>query len=105
MRSAADIDEVGCPDPATPLTRTESTRSCCPSSCHPCFSSVIRTILCVPEARPQTSGSVQGMDIVAALFVEGIGQRQVPGPSTRFDLTGVMFSLPAPGDLPEIGRA
>ncbi len=40
------------------------------------------------------------MDIVAALFVEGINQRQVPGPSTRFDLTGVMFSLPAPGDLP-----
>jgi len=40
------------------------------------------------------------MDIVAALFVEGINQRQVPGPATRFDLTGVMFSLPAPGDLP-----
>ncbi len=40
------------------------------------------------------------MDIVAALFVEGINQRQVPGPSTRFDLTGVMFSLPAPGELP-----
>jgi hypothetical protein len=40
------------------------------------------------------------MDILAALFVEGINQRQVPGPSTRFDLTGVMFSLPAPDDLP-----
>ena len=40
------------------------------------------------------------MDIVAALFVEGINQRQVAGPSTRFDLTGVMFSLLAPGDLP-----
>ena len=40
------------------------------------------------------------MDIVAALFVEGIEQRSVPGPSTRFDLTGVMFSLPAPGALP-----
>jgi hypothetical protein len=40
------------------------------------------------------------MDIVAALFVEGINQRQVPGPSTRFDLTGVMFSLPASGPLP-----
>lgn len=43
---------------------------------------------------------MQAMDIVAALFVEGINQRQVPGPSTRFDLTGVMFSLPAPGPLP-----
>lgn len=43
---------------------------------------------------------MQPMDIVAALFVEGIEQRSVPGPSTRFDLTGVMFSLPASGDLP-----
>jgi hypothetical protein len=40
------------------------------------------------------------MDIVAALFVEGINQRQAPGPSTRFDLTGVMFSLQAHGELP-----
>ena len=40
------------------------------------------------------------MDIVAALFVEGIDQRQVAGPATRIDLTGVMFSLVAPGDLP-----
>ena len=35
------------------------------------------------------------MDILAALFVEGIGQRQAPGPATRIDLTGVMFSLAA----------
>jgi len=40
------------------------------------------------------------MDIVAALFVEGINQRSAPGPSTRFDLTGVMFSLQASGELP-----
>ncbi len=40
------------------------------------------------------------MDIVAALFVEGIDQRQVAGPSTRIDLTGVMFSLVAPSDPP-----
>ena len=40
------------------------------------------------------------MDIVSALFVEGIGQRQVAGPATRFDLTGVMFSLAAPTELP-----
>ena len=40
------------------------------------------------------------MDIVAALFVEGINQRQVAGPSTRFDLTGVMFSLQASRELP-----
>ena len=40
------------------------------------------------------------MDIVAALFVEGIEMRQVPGPSTRIDLTGVMFSAPAPSPPP-----
>jgi hypothetical protein len=40
------------------------------------------------------------MDIVSALFVENINLRQVPGPSTRIDLTGVMFSLPAPGEPP-----
>jgi hypothetical protein len=40
------------------------------------------------------------MDIVAALFVENIDLRPVPGPSTRIDLTGVMFSLPAPTEPP-----
>lgn len=40
------------------------------------------------------------MDIVAALFTEGIDFRQVPGPSTRIDLTGVMFSLAAPQPPP-----
>lgn len=40
------------------------------------------------------------MDIVAAVFVEGINQRQVAGPSTRIDLTGVMFSLAAPSPPP-----
>lgn len=40
------------------------------------------------------------MDIVAALFVEGINQRQVPGPATRIDLEGVMFSLVAPSPPP-----
>jgi hypothetical protein len=40
------------------------------------------------------------MDIISALFVENIDQRLVPGPSTRLDLTGVMFSLPAPTEPP-----
>jgi hypothetical protein len=40
------------------------------------------------------------MDIISALFVENIDQRLVPGPSTRIDLTGVMFSLPAPTEPP-----
>lgn len=40
------------------------------------------------------------MDIVSALFVENINLRQVPGPSTRIDLSGIMFSLPAPQPPP-----
>ncbi len=40
------------------------------------------------------------MDILAALFIEGIDIRQVPGPSTRIDLTGAMFSMAAPEPAP-----
>ena len=40
------------------------------------------------------------MDIVSALFADNIDLRPVPGPSTRIDLTGIMFSLPAPGEPP-----
>jgi hypothetical protein len=40
------------------------------------------------------------MDIVSALFAENIDLRPVPGPSTRVDLTGIMFSLPAPSEPP-----
>jgi hypothetical protein len=40
------------------------------------------------------------MDIVSALFIESFDLRQVPGPSTRVDLAGVMFSMPAPSAPP-----
>ncbi len=40
------------------------------------------------------------MDIVAALFIDDIQLRQVPGPSTRIDLTGVQFSAAAPSEVP-----
>jgi hypothetical protein len=40
------------------------------------------------------------MDIVSALFAENINLRPVPGPSTRIDLTGIMFSTPAPSEPP-----
>jgi hypothetical protein len=40
------------------------------------------------------------MDIVAAVFIEGIDIRQAPGPSTRIDLTGVHFSAAAPAPVP-----
>jgi len=40
------------------------------------------------------------MQIVAALFVDAMDLRQVPGPSTRIDVTGVQFSAAAPGPFP-----
>ena len=40
------------------------------------------------------------MEIVAALFIDNIELRQVAGPSTRIDLTGVHFSLAAPEPAP-----
>jgi hypothetical protein len=40
------------------------------------------------------------MEIVSALFVENLDQRQVPGPATRIDLLGVMFSMAAPSPAP-----
>ncbi len=39
------------------------------------------------------------MEIVAALFVEGINFRQVEGPSTRIDITGAFFSF-RPSEYP-----
>jgi hypothetical protein len=40
------------------------------------------------------------MQIVSALFVENFEMRQAPGPATRIDLTGVMFSMAAPEPVP-----
>jgi hypothetical protein len=40
------------------------------------------------------------MDIISALFAENIDLRPVSGPSTRIDLTGIMFSLAAPSEPP-----
>lgn len=40
------------------------------------------------------------MDIVSALFCENIELRQAPGPATRIDLGGIMFSLAAPSPPP-----
>jgi hypothetical protein len=40
------------------------------------------------------------MQIVAALFVENFEIRQAPGPSTRIDITGAMFSMAAPEPAP-----
>jgi hypothetical protein len=40
------------------------------------------------------------VQIVSALFTENMEMRQAPGPSTRIDLMGVMFSLAAPSPVP-----
>lgn len=42
----------------------------------------------------------RGMEILAALFIEGIDARQVAGPSTRLDITGIQFSTAAPSPVP-----
>lgn len=40
------------------------------------------------------------MQLVSALFVENFQLRSVPGPSTRIDITGAMFSMEAPSPVP-----
>lgn len=40
------------------------------------------------------------MEIVSATFAENIDLRQAPGPSTRIDITGIMFSMAAPSPPP-----
>jgi hypothetical protein len=40
------------------------------------------------------------MHVVSALFVENFQMRQAPGPSTRIDITGAMFSMAAPSAPP-----
>jgi hypothetical protein len=40
------------------------------------------------------------MQILAALFIDDIEVRQVAGPSTRIDLSGIGFSFPAPRPVP-----
>ena len=45
-------------------------------------------------------GTLAVMQIVSALFVENFEMRQAPGPSTRIDLTGAMFSMAAPSPAP-----
>lgn len=40
------------------------------------------------------------MQIIAALFIDDIDLREVPGPATRIDLGGVQFSAAAPQEVP-----
>ncbi len=40
------------------------------------------------------------MEIIAALFMDDIETRSVPGPSTRIDIGGIQFSAPAPAPVP-----
>ena len=40
------------------------------------------------------------MEIIAALYMDDIELRAVPGPSTRIDLAGIQFSAPAPAPPP-----
>lgn len=47
-----------------------------------------------------TPDTVAHMEILSALFIENLETRQVPGPSTRIDISGVHFSSAAPGPVP-----
>jgi hypothetical protein len=40
------------------------------------------------------------VQILAALFIDDMDMRSVPGPSTRIDLLGIQFSAPAPQPVP-----
>ena len=40
------------------------------------------------------------MEIIAALFMDDIELRSIPGPSTRIDVSGIQFSAPAPAPVP-----
>jgi len=40
------------------------------------------------------------MEIIAAVFMDDISMRDVPGPSTRIDLIGIQFSAAAPEPVP-----
>ena len=40
------------------------------------------------------------MELVAALFVENFEMRSAPGPSTRLDITGAMFSQASTEPVP-----
>jgi hypothetical protein len=44
--------------------------------------------------------TIRCMQIVSALFVENFELREAPGPTTRIDMTGVMFSQAAPQPVP-----
>lgn len=45
-------------------------------------------------------GTLVGVQLLAALFVENFNMRQVSGPATRIDLSGVMFSMASPTPVP-----
>jgi len=49
---------------------------------------------------PLNTGTLAAMQIVSALIMENFELRQAPGPSTRIDITGAMFSMAAPSPVP-----
>jgi len=59
-----------------------------------------RDVTAGPPRRCHGAGTVSFMEIISALFIDEIDLRQVPGPATRIDLTGVQFSAAAPAPLP-----
>ncbi len=44
--------------------------------------------------------TLPAVHVVSALFVENFELREAPGPSTRIDISGAMFSMAAPSPAP-----
>lgn len=128
MRSAADIDEVGCPELVTLLARIESTRNCWPSSCTtakgasretqaskmPRSPFVTGTIACTCSARlPRRLASFPWLRLRSAMTLSGTSDPDVAEPDSftcpierpRTSASGVPVSRVFPGVDVVFGRA
>src|SRR5690242_13100275 len=79
MRSAADIDDVGWPDPAAVLERMESTRSCCPSwrtNSRSVWDCVSETAMLTPyKFDVGASRRGRGISVLGELSLSALGER------------------------------
>lgn len=61
---------------------------------------VVDTVVAMADAGAPSEPTTPEIEIVAVLFVENFAMREAPGPSTRIDITGAMFSMAAPEPVP-----
>src|SRR5918999_5821405 len=103
MRSAADIDEVGWPDPAALLIRMESTRSCCPRSRH-CSCCVLMVLTlganCLPAKGGGPNDTADGLvgrfpGLLSGAHQEGVNAGSVHAPA-QLPTTRAVASVAGP---------